>query len=66
MTTGPAAPHPLILAVAEKLLAELERQADVGRPGPYVAALGDLREVNVDGYLDLVALAAAIVEVVEV
>jgi hypothetical protein len=49
--------HTLALA----LLAELERQFEVGKPGPYVVGEADaLDDVLIDGRVDLLALAKAL------
>lgn len=52
---------------ARALLAELKRQANTGKPGPYVAPdgdsatdEGDLTSVVIDGRVDLVALASVV------
>lgn len=55
------------IANARALLAELIRQSDTGKPGPYVSPdgngtddKGDLTSVVIDGRVDLIALASVV------
>lgn len=41
-------------------IAEIERQSNQGKPGPYIYQNDDPRHVGIDGEVDMVAVATAV------
>lgn len=52
------------IRIQEAILDELQRQAEDGKPGPYVDAGQGARDVIVDGHVDVQAIAIAVANLV--